>query len=103
AVVIDPDGHSADDFLRTFERVRQILLDRYGRPSAFLEEGDPGSDVAAAVNGGGFIRISEWSRADGVLRFGIPRRLDGQVRIEIQFAQDFPSLRDTLWSIQEVK
>jgi hypothetical protein len=52
---------------------------------------------------GRFIWIMEWSRADGIIRYGIPRRLDGQIRMEVQFAGSFPPESDTLWSIERVK
>ena len=40
----------------------------------------------------------------GVLRFGIPRRLDGQLRMEIQHRAAFPGgLEDARWSLEEVR
>jgi hypothetical protein len=39
----------------------------------------------------------------GVLRFGIPRRYDGQVRTEVQHRRTFPQARDTLWSIEKIR
>lgn len=43
-----------------------------------------------------FIRLSEWRMPDGVIRFGIPRRLDRIVR-------SFPDATQTRWSFEELR
>ncbi|MDQ6954447.1 MAG: hypothetical protein Q9M20_03285 [Mariprofundaceae bacterium] len=47
--------------------------------------------------------VAKWKRDGGTLRFGIPRRLDGKVRMELQFGRNFPALKDTLWSLEQVR
>jgi hypothetical protein len=37
------------------------------------------------------------------VRFGVPRRLDRQVRMEVQIAQSFPDPTQTRWSIEELR
>ena len=102
AVVIDfDDVGSADSSQQTFERVRKELLDRYGRPSSTYEQGDFTTHLQNDVNSGLLIRLMEWSTPTGTIRLGIPRRLDGQVHIEVQHASDFPPFKQTLWSIEE--
>jgi hypothetical protein len=88
---------------QTFARVRDHLIGRYGRPSAFFEEGQFGGNLADQIGRGALVRIMEWYREFGVLRYGIPRRLDGQVRMELQIAAEFPSHGDPLWSIEEAR
>ena len=90
----------ADDAARTYERVRRALLDRFGRPSASFEEGAFGADFARDVASGRLIRVTEWRTDRGVLRLGIPRRLDGVARIEVHHAAGFPSPRDTGWGLE---
>jgi len=92
-----------DDMMQLFQRVRSILLDRYGTPTNFYERGAVSPNLVSDIRNGSFIRVTEWSRPGGVIRFGIPRRLDGQVRMEIQFAGDFPPYGDTLWSLEQVR
>lgn len=92
-----------NQIIQTFERVRSILLNAYGNPSGFYERGNVGPNLLADIRNGFFIRITEWSRPGGIIRFGMPRRLDGQVRMEIQFAESFPQYTETLWSIEEVR
>lgn len=92
-----------DEIMQTFQRVLSILLDRYGNPSNFYEKGEPGGGLLSDIRSGRFIRLTEWSRPGGVIRFGMPRRLDGQVRLEIQFAENFPPFSETLWSMEEVR
>jgi len=104
AVIIDfAYLEQPDDIMQTFQRILSILLDRYGNPSSFYEKGETGGRLLSDIRNGRFIRLTEWSRPGGVIRFGMPRRLDGQVRMEIQFAESFPPLSETLWSLEEIK
>jgi len=102
AILIDfDDVGGTSTTLQTFERVRKELLDRYGRPSSTFEEGEFSDNFVEDVNSGRLIRLMEWTTPTGTIRFGIPRRLDGQVHMEVQHAQEFPSFKQTLWSIEE--
>jgi len=101
SVVIDflnPDDSAG--IRMAFERMRRQLLAVYGQPDAFFDQGDFGSSLATELAAGHFIRVMEWKRDGGTLRFGIPRRLDGTIRMELQFANTFPGLKDTLWSME---
>jgi hypothetical protein len=97
------DVGNIDDLMQTLERVRKELMDRYGNPTNFFDKGEFSATLVDDVNSGRFIRIMEWSRPGGIIRYGIPRRLDRQVRMEVQFASSFPPESDTLWSIERVK
>lgn len=96
------DPNNPQDVAQTYERVRKAMLDRFGRPSFTFEEGTISSTFVADLNANRVIRTMEWSTESGKLRLGIPRRLDGQIRIEVQHAKNFGAPRDTLWSIDEV-
>lgn len=102
-VVSFEDATSPQAFAREFERVRRALLDRFGPPAANFEEGAFDAGFVNALNAGRFIRVMEWPAASGRLRFGIPRRLDGQVRMELQYAPAFGTPRDALWSLEAVR
>jgi hypothetical protein len=97
------DVGNRDSVAQTFERVRRALLDRFGNPAFNFEEGNFAATFAADVNSARFIRIMEWQSEVGRVRLGVPRRLDGQVRIEVQHARSFPPPRDTLWSVETVR
>lgn len=96
----DPDNAQAVS--QTYERVRRALLDRFGNPSLNYEEGEIAPTLTADLSAGHLIRTTEWRTGDGTLRLGIPRRLDGQVRIDIQHANRFGAPRDALWSMDAV-
>ncbi|HXN14721.1 MAG TPA: hypothetical protein VN878_00005, partial [Usitatibacter sp.] len=102
-VVSIEDPNNAPAIAQTYERVRKALLDRYGAPALTFEEGAIGPTFVADLNAGRIIRAMEWQTDTGKLRLGIPRRLDGQVRIEIQHAPAFNSPRDALWSLESVR
>lgn len=104
AVMIDffDSGNSAS-MRAAFEHMRRQLLAVYGSPDNFFNQGDFGSNIAIKLANNRFIQVMQWKRDGNVLRFGIPRRLDGKVRMELQFGRDFPSLNDPLWSMEEVQ
>jgi len=89
--------------MQSYEKIRSTLMDTYGRPSDFFERGTVTPRMLDDIRTGTFIRIMEWKRPQGTIRFGIPRRLDGKVRMELQFAEGFPPYGETLWSLEEVR
>ncbi len=93
----DPDGIE-----QRFERVREILLRRYGPADRDLHRGAFGPSLGADLQAGSFVRAMEWDLPGGVLRFGIPRRVDGIVRMELRYARELPSAYDGDWSITEL-
>ncbi len=99
-LVIDvTDTGSARSVEQLYERIKQKLLKQYGSPSSSYEKGEFTMDVLNDINSERVIRVLEWETANGTLRYGIPRRLDGEVRIELQHAPSFRSARNTLWSM----
>jgi tRNA threonylcarbamoyl adenosine modification protein (Sua5/YciO/YrdC/YwlC family) len=50
-----------------------------------------------------FIRLPEWRTPEGTIRFGIPRRLDRIVRMEVQIARSFPDPTQTRWSFDDLR
>ena len=101
-VSLAPAG-GGDDAARTWERVRRALIERFGRPATTFEEGEFGANFARGVAAGRLIRIAEWNTDRGVIRLGIPRRLDGAARIEIHHARAFASPRDTAWGMEAIR
>ena len=103
-LVIDvDDAGGGDDLARTYARVREILLRRYGTPERRIEEGDFGPDVGAALADGRLRRLLEWSTASARVRFGIPSRADGSVRIEVQHAPGFAVGARNDWSLERLR
>jgi hypothetical protein len=104
AVIIDfDDVGNRDSNAQVYERIRQALIRELGNPTRTFEEGEFSDRLIDDVNDESFFRITEWTTNQGTVRFGIPRRLDGAVRMEIQHAIGFGSPRNTLWSIEEIR
>lgn len=103
ALVLDVDN-PADGIglIRQYEEVRRVFLDSLGNPSEFLDRGDVVPNVADAIRAGTFIRLTEWRVAGGTVRMGLPQRLDGQVRIEIQYTR-LPLTSQTRWSLEALR
>ncbi len=103
-LIIDfDDVGNLDSAAQIFEQTRRLLVNRYGAADTFFERGEFDANLAAQVNSDTFIRIMQWNTDKGILRFGIPRRLDGQVRMELHYAERFRATTDTLWSVEEIQ
>ncbi|HXR58978.1 MAG TPA: hypothetical protein VN747_06635, partial [Burkholderiales bacterium] len=103
-LVIDfDDVGSPNTVAQTFERVRQALIRRYGAPSSVFNRGEFRPQLVDDVNSDQFIRLSEWRTPEGTIRFGIPRRLDRIVRMELQLARAFPDPTQTRWSFDDLR
>lgn len=97
-LIIDPARPGdREELLELYGRVRDLLLDACGSPHLVYEPEGP------AKEGGMPVRITEWSLGAGVLRLGIPRRQDGQLRLEVQLAAAFPPAADPRWSSEGVR
>lgn len=103
-LVIDfEDLGDIDSTQQIYEEVRKVLFDRYGAPTINIEEGNFSDNIRNELRSGIFTRILEWPTATGVLRFGIPARTDGQVRMELIHASSFTSGEDNFWSIEQLR
>jgi len=87
---------------RLIDQVRDELTRDYGRPHVVEQGQIINGNVREAILDGEFIYLAEWVLPDGDLRLGIPVRLDGQIRLEVQYKAAFPSAGDTDWSINDV-
>ena len=104
ALVIDFDAvGEAQSMAQLFERVREALVRRYGQPASVFNRGEFRPTIVDDIQTDQFIRLTEWRTPQGVLRFGIPRRLDRIVRMEVQIARSFPDPTQTRWSIEELR
>ncbi len=88
---------------RAFKQVRSALFSRYGQPSNIVEKGDFSTSIASELRSGEFVRIYEWNAPGGIIRFGIPSRLDSSVRMEIQHAGSLPPTANSNWSMETVR
>ncbi len=103
ALIVDFDSlGDVDSVEQRFERVREALLRRFGPPDADYSRGEFSPALAADLRARRFIRVLEWRLPGGVLRFGIPRRLDGRIRMEARYAAAFRSPYDGDWSVSEL-
>lgn len=100
-VVFDIGGAGTGDDLETlYQRVRDYLIQRYGTPDLSFDEGDLGPGLADRIRSGDTRRITQWRTPFGALRFGIPRRLDGLIRLELVHAADLPPPTQPDWSFE---
>lgn len=85
-----------------YRRIQAHLTRTFGTPVT-QEKGEFGPNIVSDLRNNAFVRISDWTTPTGTLRLGIPRRLDGIVRIEVQHAESFPLSYLTPWGLEEVQ
>lgn len=103
AVIIDLDNvGDPNNVQEILQSIQRILIQRYGNPQTF-DRGEFSANLANDISLDRFIRLSEWRTPSGVVRLGLPRRLDRTVRIEVQHAAAFPPPTRTQWSIERVR
>jgi len=101
ALIVDlADVGSLDTVEQTFVKVRTALARTFGQPANFFEDGDFTRNLRIDLARGQFARVYEWFTPAGVIRLGIPRRLDHSLRIEIHHAKTFPPARQSLWGLE---
>ena len=104
AVIIDIDEYENGTTVGViFERVKRILLRQYGSPTRVYEQGQFSDNLQRDLLDGLFAKVMEWNFQNRIVRFGIPRRLDGRLRIELQVAREFPLLQDGYWSLEAIR
>lgn len=102
AVVIRFDDRGdAVSMAQAYADTLRQLIRQYGRPTRNFETGDFSGNLNSQLANGRFKRIVEWDMPKGVLRFGIPRRLDGDVRMELIYRQQQPETNQSLWGLTQ--
>ncbi len=103
AIIEFEDTTNPIDMQRAYARVLSELLARYGSPTESYEDGPFTATLATDLADGTFRRIIEWPQANGIIRFGIPRRLDNQVRMEVLYAPSFPARSQSVWGLTQIR
>jgi hypothetical protein len=102
-VLVDLGGAGSPmDEEEQLNRTLTMLIERYGPPETTVEQGDLLASLRRDVEAGRFVRVYEWRTGGGILRLGIPRRLDGLVRLEIHHARTQRPLKDPNWSLEQL-
>ncbi|HUP28693.1 MAG TPA: hypothetical protein VM122_00870 [Usitatibacter sp.] len=102
ALLLSLDNTGPADASRAYDRVLREMIERFGPPDVARQEGMIRETYASDFASGRAVRYAEWRRRDGVLRLGIPRRLDGVVRIEVQHALALRDPRSSGWGLASV-
>jgi hypothetical protein len=102
ALLVRLDSASAADASRAYDRVLREMIERLGRPDTVRHEGPIRDTYVSDFSTGRVVRYAEWRLPDGVLRMGIPRRLDGIARIEVQRARALADARSFGWGLEAV-
>lgn len=80
-----------------------IIAQQYGAPVTAIEEGNFTANMVDDIQAGRLVRLYEWRTPSGRLRFGLPRRLDRTVRMELQHGNRLPPRSDLNWSVEEIR
>lgn len=99
AVVFEPASENPSVLSRDFQSALNEMIRTFGRPSSSYENGRFGPTLAEDLASGQFRRMYEWNKDGRIIRFGIPRRLDNQIRFELVGATSFSTPGNPLWGI----
>lgn len=104
ALLIDAAAHASPmEIGRTYDRALREMIERLGRPDRLHVEGALRATMAQDLATGKLVRYAEWELPEGVVRVGIPPRLDGVVRIEIQRARRLASPLVPGWGLEYIR
>lgn len=99
--VVPESGATGDEVLRLYEDVKNRLLKLLGRPAWERREGDAAPDeILYALSNGDLVRVIQWE-GPTTIRAGIPRRVDGEIAIEILITRDRISRTEEYWGAPE--
>ena len=87
---------------QTYELARSTFMQRFGRPTTVRDSGDITPYFVQDLQSGRLVRLMEWRTGNSSIRFGIPQRLDRQIRMELHTGTNLPPLDDPYWSLDEV-
>lgn len=87
---------------KLYNEIRSRLIKQLGQPNAIIETGEFSDTLASDLASARFARLMEWSTPDGVVRLGIPERLDGRVRIELVQAERLGPTQERRWGLNTI-
>lgn len=88
----------------TYREIRSEMIKLLGQPSEVLEKGEFTASVREDITSRTFVRIMEWNTVSGVIRLGIPERLDGRIRVEIVYSGSRTApLKNPVWGLEQVQ
>lgn len=102
-IVIDPEQPTPSELSQLFVRTREALVRRLGTPERSLVRGEFNATINSGLVDGSFARVDEWLIDGDIVRLGIPRRLDGQLRIEIHYAHELPAPTQQIWGLESLR
>ncbi|MBC8412870.1 hypothetical protein H8E50_04265 [bacterium] len=104
-LVIGEDFTGNIDELRdAFEQTRSAIIKMMGQPSQIVEKGEYTASLLEDISARRFVRLMEWQTQSGVLRLGIPERLDGRLRVEAVYSgNQIKPLKETRWAVDEIQ
>ncbi len=97
--ILIPIANRAAQSQKVYQKLLDELLATYGSPSLTIERGAFAANWLTALQDNKFSRIVEWQTESGILRFGIPKPITGEVRMELQLRQHHPSADSNDWGL----
>lgn len=93
-------GMSGREAGQLYEDIEDQLIQLFGSPFKRAATGEFTRSWVSDVNSEALVRDVTWRVAGDIVRFGIPKRLDGFVRLEIQVSSFPPDDNDPYWSLE---
>lgn len=104
ALLVDfTDSSDITQMSAEYDKAREVALNHYGPPDTVIEQGAFSALIQEELTTGQFVRVMEWKTKNGYMRFGIPKRSDGLLRMELVHAHEFTPIEHNDWGLLEIR
>ncbi|MDX1923028.1 MAG: hypothetical protein SFW65_07870 [Alphaproteobacteria bacterium] len=102
-VVFENTSDSSSALERDYKNILSELVRIYGRPTTNVVEGTFTETLSADLASGVVRRVHEWQLSDRTLRFGLPRHMNNNLRLELVGAATQPGINNAVWGFDRVE
>ena len=97
-LLLDLNGLSPERVQQLFDAFKAYLYGRFGSPNLERSAGHFASSLRQDVQNGVLVRVMEWQVGGSTIRFGLPKTLEGQPRLQISLKDQFSSALEGIWA-----
>lgn len=102
-VIFENTSDSSSALERDYKTILSELVRIYGRPTTNLVDGAFTETLSADLASGTVRRVHEWQLSDRTIRFGLPRHMNNNLRLELVGAATQPSINNPVWGFDRVE
>ncbi len=102
-VIFENTSDSSSALERDYKTILSELVRIYGRPTTNVVDGTFTETLSADLASGTVRRVHEWQLSGRTIRFGLPRHMNNNLRLELVGAATQPSINNPVWGFDRVE